>query len=620
MKKSVWLMSAGLFAIAAPAAAQTSSGAPVAEAATSTQTSAGNEETPVQGDIIVTAQRRSESLSNVPLAISAVTAETLANTGANDIRQLNQVAPSLLVSSTGSEANGSARIRGVGTVGDNPGLESSVAVFIDGVYRSRSGIGLSELGEIERVEVLRGPQGTLFGRNASAGLIHVISKKPAFTFGANAELTYGNYDFLRASGSVTGPITETIAARLDGVWVQRDGFYRDINNGTDVNDRDRYFVRGQLLVEPNDALSLRLIGDYTKRDEKCCGAVYVNREINPLVGDLNEPATPIATGGVINPAGNNIINVLRDLGQTLNAFRDPYSRRIYVTPGRSYAGETEDRGVSLEASYDFGGATLTSISAYREYNSDQGSDTDYSTVDILYRADEWRCIPRVQDPEPGAASAGAAFNDRVDWLIGGYFADEDLTVTDNLRLRQAVWPLRDLPPRERHRLACAALLARLSRLSCRPPAAFGPASPLIFAGFDRLDGLERPRKYARPVFPEQPQLRDFHAQHLPCDRHDQSDVGRPLHERTQALQRDLRQRQRRLPGAAGGARLVTHEPGLGRARGRPDRPHLPRQFHCRTQWRDDPRSSQRGGVHRHGRALGQAHQRPSALRQLLTGL
>ena len=117
-------------------------------------------------EIVVTAQGRSQLLSDVPVAISAVSAETLQNSGANDIRQLNQVAPSLLVSSTGSEANGSARIRGIGTVGDNPGLESSVPVFIDGVYRSRSGIGLNELGEIDRVEVQRGPQGTLGGRNS----------------------------------------------------------------------------------------------------------------------------------------------------------------------------------------------------------------------------------------------------------------------------------------------------------------------------------------------------------------------------------------------------------------------------------------------------------------------
>ena len=115
-------------------------------------------------------------LADVPLAISAVSAETLERSGATDIRQLNQLAPSLLVSSTGTEANGSARIRGIGTVGDNPGLESSVAVFIDGVYRSRSGIGLNELGDIERIEVLRGPQGTLFGRNASAGLITICQQ------------------------------------------------------------------------------------------------------------------------------------------------------------------------------------------------------------------------------------------------------------------------------------------------------------------------------------------------------------------------------------------------------------------------------------------------------------
>ncbi len=162
-------------------------------------------ENPDQDQIIVTAQGRSQALADVPVAISAINAESLQNSGANDIRQLNQVAPSLLVSSTGSEANGSARIRGIGTVGDNPGLESSVPVFIDGVYRSRSGIGLNELGEIERVEVQRGPQGTLGGRNSSAGLISIYSKKPSFNFGATAEATYGNFNFYRLGGSVTGP-------------------------------------------------------------------------------------------------------------------------------------------------------------------------------------------------------------------------------------------------------------------------------------------------------------------------------------------------------------------------------------------------------------------------------
>jgi outer membrane receptor protein involved in Fe transport len=488
MKKSFWMLSAGLFALAQPAIAQETPQDDTGAGPEEQAAAANDESEPTTTDIIVTANRRASPLSDVPIAVSAVTAETLQNTGANDIRQLNQVAPSLLVSSTGSEANGSARIRGIGTVGDNPGLESSVAVFIDGVYRSRSGIGLNELGEIERVEVLRGPQGTLFGRNASAGLIHIISKQPSFNTQATAELTYGNYDFLRASGSITGPIVETLAYRLDGVYVQRDGFYRDINNGTRVNDRDRYFLRGQLRFEPNDLLSFRLIADYTKRDEKCCGAVYVNRDINPLIGNLNEPATPIAVGGAINPNGNNIINVLTALGQTPAAFTDAFSRRIYVTPGRSYAGETEDKGISGEVNWEFGGTTLTSITGYREYDSDQGSDTDYSTVDILYRAPDGGASRRFRTFSQELRLQGTIFGDRLDWLVGGYYADEDLTVTDNLRFGNQYGRFATCRIVSGGGLAALYSPASPGCLAARP-ALFGPASPLIFAGFDRLDSI-----------------------------------------------------------------------------------------------------------------------------------
>ena len=261
----------GAGALLAPAAlAQNTSPADTGEDTAAQTTAEGSQANAAavedENVIVVTAQGRRQALADVPVAISAVNAETLQNSGANDIRQLNQVAPSLLVSSTGSEANGSARIRGIGTVGDNPGLESSVPVFIDGVYRSRSGIGLNELGEIDRVEVQRGPQGTLGGRNSSAGLISIYSKRPEFDLGGSAELTYGNYNYWRAGASITGPLTETIAARLDGIWVKRDGFYQDTTNNTDVNDRNRYFVRGQLLFEPTDDISFRLIGDYTFRE------------------------------------------------------------------------------------------------------------------------------------------------------------------------------------------------------------------------------------------------------------------------------------------------------------------------------------------------------------------
>ena len=426
------MMSVAVAAIAMPALAQDNTPPSTTEATSSTAANGDVQEN--SGEIIVTATRRADTVSNVPIAISAVTAATLQNSGANDIRQLNQVAPSLLVSSTGSEANGSARIRGIGTVGDNPGLESSVAVFIDGVYRSRSGIGLNELGEIDRIEVLRGPQGTLFGRNASAGLIHIISKAPSFDgLHVGGEATYGNYDNIRVGGSVNVPFSDTIAARIDGVYVNRNGFYRDTTNNTDVNDRNRYFIRGQLLFQPTDDLKVRIIGDYTHRNEKCCAAVYVSRDTNGFIGNLNEPVSSVNAGLAAGGSGNNIVNVLNDLGQSLSRFTNPYSRQISVSPGRSYKGITEDKGISGEVNYDFGGATITSITAYRDYKASQGGDIDYSSVDILYR-----------DPTDDASRAfktftqelrlqGSAFDNKLDWLVGGFYANEKLTVRDNLK-------------------------------------------------------------------------------------------------------------------------------------------------------------------------------------------
>ena len=485
MKKSFWLLSAGIVAFTGPAFAQdTAAPNPATTNQTGTEQAAVDENADDDA-IVITAQGRNQLLQDVPLAVQAVGAEQLQNSGASDIRALNQLAPSLLVSSTGTEANGSARIRGIGTVGDNPGLESSVAVFVDGVYRSRSGIGLNEMGEIERVEVLRGPQGTLFGRNASAGLIHIISRRPNLNeFEGFGALTYGNYDHIRAEGAVSGPIGDSgFGYRVDGVYVRRDGFYNDVNNDTDVNDRDRYFVRGQLLWEPNDALSLRLIGDYTKRDEACCAAVYLDRDFNPLIGNLNEPAVPLNS-----PTGNNIINVLRDLGTPMIAFNDPFSRDIYVNAGRSYGGETEDMGVSLQADWDLGGATLTSITAFRDYDSDQGGDIDYGPVDILYRDADGNSARQFQTFSQELRLQGTAFDGMLDWLIGAYFADEDLTVTDNLRFGNQYGRFATC------RIVSGSALAPLYSpgspgcLAARP-ALFGAASPLVYAAFDRLDSV-----------------------------------------------------------------------------------------------------------------------------------
>jgi outer membrane receptor protein involved in Fe transport len=417
MKKSLLLLSAGVAALTLPAHAQDVPQGDVAD-------------TYDPNAIIVTATRRASPLSEVPIAVSAVTAESMQNSGASDIRQLNQLAPSLLVSSSGTEANGSARIRGIGTVGDNPGLESSVAVFIDGVYRSRTGAGLTDLGEIERIEVLRGPQGTLFGRNTSAGLLNIVSKAPEFTFGGSGEITYGNYDYWRLAGRVTGPISEAIALSLDGVWSKRDGFLDMVdpagNKIGETNDRDRYFLRGQALFEPTDDLSVRIIGDYTNRDESCCGAVYI---------DTREKVGTAPNDWAANPT-NRIVTILQSLGATYPNgptpyTQDPYERNISITPGREYVSKLQDWGISGEVNYDFGPAKLTSITAYRDYKSKDYGDYDYNTADILYR--DPGTFRQFKTFTQELRLQGSAFGGMLDWLAGGYYANEKLTLRDNIR-------------------------------------------------------------------------------------------------------------------------------------------------------------------------------------------
>ncbi|MEP9360741.1 TonB-dependent receptor [Sphingomonas sp. KR3-1] len=389
---------------------------------TTTETPAQDDSARDPNEIVVTAQGRAQVLADVPLAVSAVSAEQLERSGATDIRQLNQVAPSLLVSSTGSDANTSARIRGVGTVGDNPGLESSVATFIDGVYRSRTGLGLNDLGEIERIEVLRGPQGTLGGRNASAGMLSVTTKAPSFTFGGMAEATYGNYDFWRLQGAVTGPISEQVAFRLEGLYSKRDGFYKDVNTGRDINNRDRYLVRGQLLFQPNSDLSIRLIGDYSHRKEDCCAAVYATADVSPSNAGLIAPGTPVATilTGITGTT----------FAQYFPAYNDAYSRRIATSANRSYTGITNDWGLSGEVNWNLGSVEMTSITAYRDYHNTQAADADYGLADILYFGPQSGREFKTFTQE--LRFHGDAFGGKLDWLVGGYYAHEDLETKSQL--------------------------------------------------------------------------------------------------------------------------------------------------------------------------------------------
>lgn len=368
-------------------------------------------------DIIVTAQKREQNLQDVPIVVTSLSQETLQNAGVRDIKDLQILTPGMTVTSTSSEASTTARIRGVGTVGDNPGLESSVGVVIDGVYRSRNSVGFGDLGEMARIEVLKGPQGTLFGKNTSAGVINIITEAPSFTPGFNAELNVGNYGQMGASGSVTGPISDTLAFRLYAGRRVRDGFMNiDTGDGpraeTTDGNQDFGTVRGQLLWLPNDDVSIRVIADYSSRDEFCCVGTQIRTgPTYPFVDGLST-----GTGQRPPAAGFGPL---------------PFLRTGYAN--RSTGQEVEDKGISIEANIDlptlFGGATLTSVTSARRWTSSLGQDIDYTGADLLYRVQDGDYGYEVDNLTQELRLAGS--NDRLDWLVGLFATKEDINRTDS---------------------------------------------------------------------------------------------------------------------------------------------------------------------------------------------
>ena len=367
-------------------------------------------ETMTVDSIVVTAQKREQNLQDVPVVVTAVGAKLLQDTGVKDIKDLTILTPGLTVTSTTSEASTTARVRGVGTVGDNPGLESSVGVVIDGVYRPRNGVSFGDLGEMDRIEVLKGPQGTLFGKNTSAGVINIVTKEPEFGFGAAAEATLGNFNAHGLSASVTGPLfgTETLAGRLYVAARERDG-YNDVLTGKGPSKRDQdqdqgfYTIRGQLLFVPNDEATFKLIGDYTKRDENCCGAVQIR----------TGPTAPI-------------LNALAG-GIALAPTAKPYDRVAYSNRGAPSS--IEDKGISLEGNIELPIGELTSITAIRNWRTDNGQDSDFSTADLAYRNKDGTNFSEFTTYTQELRLAGKTGN--LDWLVGTFLADEKLETKAN---------------------------------------------------------------------------------------------------------------------------------------------------------------------------------------------
>lgn len=405
---------ASVFAIAAastaaPAFAQTS---PAAAPATP-----GHAPQSVD-DIIVTAQKRSQNLQDVPIVVTTVNQQLLQDSGVKDIKDLATLAPGLLVTSTTSEASTTARIRGIGTVGDNPGLESSVGVVVDGVYRSRNGVGFGDLGNLDRIEVLKGPQGTLFGKSATAGVINILTQEPQFNYHGNASFEVGNYGAYAGDIYATGPlIGDELAGSIYFADRQRDGYF-DVDTGPgprtakkDTN-RDFYTLRGQLLLKTGD-VRMRVIGDYSRRDEHCCIAVITR-----------------------NSEGNFANNLVAALGGNDGDAAHPYRRQAYSN--RPDGQRIKDAGMSTQFDWDVGPGTLTSITAFRDWKTTAGFDADFSTADIDYLPPDNSNSTQFKTFSQELRYAGTS--KFVDYLIGGFYSNEQLRQNTSVRVGSQFTP------------------------------------------------------------------------------------------------------------------------------------------------------------------------------------
>ncbi|WP_338241013.1 TonB-dependent receptor [Aurantiacibacter hainanensis] len=391
------LCGAAAIALLAPAAAYAQD---EAEAGQDIYPEEAGEESNQGNSIVVTATKREQTLQEVPVAVSVTSGETLERDQIRDIRDLQTVVPSLTVGQRQSSANTGFFIRGFGNGANNAGIEPSVGVFIDGVYRSRTASSISDLPNVQRIEVLRGPQSTLFGKNASAGVISVTTEEPQFDFGGSAELTYGNYDAFVARAYTTGPLSENVAVSIGGGLNSRDGFFDDLGTGSEANNRDRWYARGQVLIDNGTNFSLRIIGDIDDIDEICCGVVNVQ----------SGPATAavIGVGGQVTDPNDPFADVI------FNNFDSTNKIRNY--------------GVSGQADWEIGDFTLTSITASRTTEAVTFQDSDFSSADLIY--------PNSQDLEIDTFTQefriAGSITDAIDVLLGVFYINEDVDQANQL--------------------------------------------------------------------------------------------------------------------------------------------------------------------------------------------
>ncbi|WP_052215809.1 TonB-dependent receptor [Sphingomonas sp. ERG5] len=349
-------------------------------------------------EIIVTARRQSERAQDVPIALSVLTGAALERTGGYTLTDVQFQTPSLTAYNS-NPRNSSIGIRGIGVSSASDGLDTSVGVYIDNVYLGRPGMALSDLIDVDRVEVLRGPQGTLFGRNNSAGVLNITTRKPEFTFGGTAELSAGNYGYNQERISITGPIIDGLLAfRVTGFNTHRDGVLDNIKTGLGANSVGRAGGRIQLLATPATNLTLRLIADYSMEDDSCCVSAT----------KLVLPASLSATTG-------------RTL-QALAALGYVPARSLDFTRNNSPQNmKTDQKGVSFQADWDLGFASLTSISAWRYWHFNPLQDSDGTPLDIIQVN-----VAQTKDDQYSQEIRLASRPGRFNWQVGAYLFHQRL--------------------------------------------------------------------------------------------------------------------------------------------------------------------------------------------------
>jgi iron complex outermembrane receptor protein len=315
-------------------------------------------------EIIVTATKRSERLQRVPISIAALGGQEVLDAGITQFDQLQAFVPNLQIRPVTDSRSTSVRIRGIGSVGNNAGIDPSVGIFIDGVYQGRAGMSVGDLMDIERIEVLRGPQGTLYGKNTAAGAINILTRSPVYEYETFLEGVVGNYNDLRLRGSVNVPLVEDrLAVRFSGYKVSRNGFDQNRFDGQKVNDAKQYGVRGKIGWDVTDSLYLELSGDYAEQNTRAFVADIVDYRGNgPSLTDIPFGALATTSGVPLAKA-------------------DPFDQIVgaNVAP-RNYV---EIGGVALDTRSRLGDHDLRWLNAWRTYGTDSRFDGDFSRYDAV---------------------------------------------------------------------------------------------------------------------------------------------------------------------------------------------------------------------------------------------